>query len=621
MLSHFLYRSRPISCFLRISRGLTFITLVLVLLCCTSCSEHSRKRRPPPIVTGAGRGVERTARVPLPWESWSYGRDNGGFQLSTPTLLRGEDLYTDGIYDRALAAFEEARPVIQQNEQEALEVRIASCLLALDRPTEALEGISRYFAAQGLSEDSVSEPFSLLLAYGYGRKGDLDQSTAWFARVNRNAKSEVGVDRAKRGYKLLLETVPDEELASLAPTWNTDIFISSLIGQERARRTRDGVLARNTIGPFWQVGSWGLKGPSDESTYSQASEDLKRILVLLPLSGRFASLGVSTKQGMMLAFQSTGFDRAVKIDYQDDAGDGIAARERFRAAKQEGRVDLVVGPLVSEAAESVQQLALADEVPMLTFSKRADFRPGDGIYRFGTTNYSQVESLLSLYQSRFYGKKVAFVGPNTPQGQEFRDTLLQLAAARGVQLMSADLYQPGDDVSLLMTAEDLEAAHAEVILFNDEVAPSARIIGNISPEARKRIAVIGTALWDSPRELSNSRAVMEGVYFTSFFFQNDPRELTKNFNVAYKSQFGKNADFLAAQGFDAATMITAAFQREMSEGVKIAEALGEVDRYDGLTGSLRSSTDGEISREMQAVRYLGGAIKSVDSVEIKKGGL
>jgi ABC-type branched-subunit amino acid transport system substrate-binding protein len=594
--------------------------MVLIALLLAGCSERPKRRgfRGAPV----SQGVERQLRAALPWEGWSYGRDVEGRALSDPTLLRGDDYYNDGIYDKALAAYEEARPYLQSFELEAAENRTASCQLALDRPTDALETVSRFFSTQNLSEEAVSEPFALVLAYGYGRKGDIDQSVAWFARVNRMARSEVSVDRAKRGLKLLLETVADQELVSLSPTWNTDIFVSSLIGQERSRRARDGVFARSSIGPFWQVGSWGqISGGGSSSAEISAPSDLKRVVVLLPLSGRFASLGQSTKQGMTLAFQSAGFDRAVKVDYVDDAGDSVTAREAFRNAEREGRIDLLVGPLVSEVASAVQELAQDEEVPMLTFSKRSDFRTGNGSYRFGTTVYSQADSLVSLYQKRFYGKRVAFVGPDNLLGQEFREVLLRVASARGVEFASAELYIQGDDISLLMTAEDLEAAKVDVVIFNDEVAPSSRIIGNFSPEARKRIAFIGTALWDSPRELSNSRAAMDGVYFTTYFFQNDQRELTKNFNVAYKAQFSKTADFLAAQGFDAATMVVAAFQREMSEGVKISQALGEVDRYDGLTGSLSSSAEGEVLRDMRAVRYLNGRIRPADAVDTNTGGL
>lgn len=593
---------------------------VVGLLILSGCSDKPKRRgfRGAPI----SQGVERQLRAALPWEGWSYGRDIQGRSISDPTLLRGDDYYSDGIYDKALAAYEEARPNLQSFELEAGEIRAASCQLALDRPSDALETVSRFFALQNLGEDAVTEPFALILAYGYGRKGDIDQSVAWFARVNRMANSEVSVDRAKRGLKLLLETVADQELVSLSPTWNTDIFVSAIIGQERARRARDGVFARSSIGPFWQVGSWGqLSAPVNGTTDNQSSGDLKRVVVLLPLSGRFATLGQSTKQGMSLAFQSSGFDRAVKVDYLDDAGDSVTAREVFRNAEREGRIDLVVGPLVSEVATAVQELTADAEVPMLTFSKRSDFRTGNGSYRFGTTVYSQADSLVSFYQRRFYGKRVAFVGPDNPLGQEFREVLLRVAAARGVEFASADLYMPGDDVSLLMTAEDLEAAKVDVVIFNDEVAPSSRIIGNFSPEARKRTAFIGSALWDNKRELNNSRAAMDGVYFTTYFFQDDQRELTKNFNVAYNAQFSKTADFLAAQGFDAASMVVAAFQREMTDGVKISQALGEVDRYDGLTGSLSSSAEGEVLRDMRAVRYLNGRIRAADAVDTNTGGL
>src|SRR5690606_29956314 len=82
--------------------------------------------------------------------------------------------------------------------------------------------------------------------------------------------------------------------------------------------------------------------------------------------------------------------------------------------------------------------------------------------------------------------------------------------------------------------------------------------------------------------------------------------VVQKFITAYKSRYGNEPDFLAAQAFDAATIAFAAFERHLRDGISVEEALNRVETYNGLTGVVRVSHTGEIEREFSVVQLKRG---------------
>ena len=64
-------------------------------------------------------------------------------------------------------------------------------------------------------------------------------------------------------------------------------------------------------------------------------------------------------------------------------------------------------------------------------------------------------------------------------------------------------------------------------------------------------------------------------------------------------------DFLAAQGFDAATLALQALKRAQSQQVTFSSALRGIDAYDGLTGRVYIGSDGELRRSFAVLQLSG----------------
>jgi hypothetical protein len=87
------------------------------------------------------------------------------------------------------------------------------------------------------------------------------------------------------------------------------------------------------------------------------------------------------------------------------------------------------------------------------------------------------------------------------------------------------------------------------------------------------------------------------------------------FIAEYRKKFGKAPDFLAAQGFDAMTIAIGAARQTLKDGTPLDLAMKNIDAYDGLTGSMRVDTSGEVQRAYAVLEVKDGRIQAISGKE------
>lgn len=589
-----------------------FLFLALLLGC---SSEFSN---PPPRAGGlAGGGISYTPTQEFgtlpsalyPWERWEPGFDLSGATLIDPFIVKGDEAVRKGERLEALGLYRRAwGPTQPFIVKEALALRISGTQLALDQARDSLITLSQFFRENGVDINSVKAPIALVFAYAYGRTGDMDQSLAWFSRLNSMVDGRGGMsNEAKTGASLLLRTKGDEELVSLSGTWAADSFVASVIGQERARRARLGGSAEIAPKdkPFWLA-----VGPRDSSPAMIGMErpgvlpadPLREVVVgtLLPTSGRFSKLGESAQRGIEMAFTDTPFP--VKVLAQDTAGDpttAITASDNLLATV---RPAVVLGPLLSDPAAAVVPILRERGIPEITFSRKDSPGYGQTAFRLGATSESQVRSLFSVAESQLGVGSIAIIYPQDSNGYEFIRDSRSIAAELGMSIVYETAYGEEFRESFVNIAKEIESANPSAIFFPDEIDKANVLVSNLSPFFKKKVKILGSAAWDNLGKLGSARTLLEGCVFVSPFFAKSDRELVRRFVSIFKTTYGTDPDFLAAQGFDAATMALAALSREVNEGIPFADAFRAIENYEGLTGKMRVRSDGAIERQYAIVQ-------------------
>ncbi len=583
-------------------RTLLISSLVVSAVGCTF-DQGARPRRP-----ASKRGQEvspAAASEPMPWEIWQPFYDSAGVKLTNGSLLLGDEMLRKGKRRSALEAYLQAQKTkLTDTEAEAAALRTASQYLALDESARALSTVSKYFKARGLSESDVPTSFSLLLAYAYGRHGDTEQSLAWFSKANQQAQrgERVGVQASETGAALLLRTIPQKDFETVALDWSSDPFVNEMFGRERLRRTSPGYREYTDLRrPFWEGAGQSLVA-TDLSTSGVIGDGQPAVVgVILSLSDKFGSLGRDTRQGFDLAVEADRESPRARVEVRDVGSDSAAASAAVRELVATSHPAVIVGPLLTDVSVAAADTARELRTPLLSFSKSESFPIGNGITRLGATTTSQIEALVTAAHKDYGISQFAIAYPESANGNEVLNVFKRRLAGYGITPVLEAPYNPSDEASVLEVAQRLDSAGAQAVLIPDSIEMSVKLLSNVSPTARKTMRPLGTALWDNPSKIANSQALFDSAIFVTPFFPQSSRPVVQQFNESYKGKFKVAPNFLAAQGFDAGTLVVAAIHKAARERKSFTDALSSLPRYEGVTGLIDMGPGGEIRRSFYVV--------------------
>ncbi len=578
----------------------------MLISCIAACGSLPKPTKPKPVPAPDYRYREEAKpelAKRMPWELWQPFQDLEGQQITNRQVILGDELQERGKRQSALDAYLSARTeTLTPAEGEATTLRIASQYLALDQAKEALTTTGAFFKRRGSAEGEVSVPFALLLGFAYGRHGDIDQSLAWFSRVSTQGRSGGPAIRvAENGVTYLLRTLSDVDFERVGVKWQGDTFVNERVGRERLRRSAVSYDPDDyrSDKPFWM---WF---DSVATTTPQGVAGQPVVGLIVSLSDRFAGLGRDTKQGFELAVEANNQvgDR-VRLEVRDVGSDPAASAAAVRELVTGAQASVVAGPLLTEPAVSAAQTAREVGVPLVSFSKSESFQTGSGIFRLGATSSTQMEALVNSAVGDYGLTRFAVVYPQTANGTELLEAFKRKVAALGFSLELELGYSSTDDAALIDLVRQLEGSAAEAVLIADNLDVSEKILRHFSPGLNKRMRPLGSAMWDNALKIARSQALFERALFVTPFFVQSTREEVRKFNESYRAKYGVAPNFLAAQGFDAGTLIMNALRASTRGSSNVESALIQLPAYSGVTGAISVSSTGEVSRRFYVVEVL-----------------
>lgn len=620
------YRALHRAASLRLGTRLVSLTFVLVLI--SGCVVEQR-RAPDFRLPQQGGSAVRGGSVPrvekFAWETWPTERTLEGGALRNPAMLRGDSLLDRGKRREALAEYQRVKTQdLSSQEKDALMLRIASTQLSLRQPKPALSTVSSYFKSAGKSVEDADQYFSLVLGFGYAALADVDQSFAWLSRARRvGARSAPVGNAANFGVSRVVQSLEPDRIELLADSWRVDSFISAILGQERRRRSfGSGAVGLGAQGDaLYQPVEVALAQEREAAGLSVASEmsggeaqaavgSGVTVGVILPLSGKFASLGTSVKNGIELALSSS-TQPPVTPQFRDDAGTVGQSVSLAQELSSTQHAAFILGPLLSEAAEAVAASTSEASSPVISYSKKETFSGGRGAFRLGATASSQVKSLFNAIEGKLGLTRLAMVFPDDEAGREYARLFREAAQQRSMTLVYEASYRRTEPDALISIAAQVEQAKPDGLFFPDNILEATRFFSALKPAARQAVTPLGPASWDNESQLNRSKNALEGAVFVSPFFAGSRKEIIVRFIEAYQARYRVRPDFLAAQGFDSATLALAALRKQTGEGLPFAQALAAVERYEGLTGTIQVQLSGEIERNFEVVALSRGVVTEV----------
>lgn len=584
------------------------ILLVVCLFVCLGCSDTPKRYSRPGLSFGskAEGGISNlgTRVIPKPWESWREAEDLSGAELRNPQIVAGDRYFFAGQRKLAREAYQKAsKEKLPVNIRESLALRLAAVSLSLDEPQGALRTMSDFFRDAKRDAQGASAEFAVVFGYAYGRSGDAEQGLAWFEKALEVGATGQRNLAAEQGARALIRSVPEEAFEALADKFQTAPEMQRVFGEERSRRSK-GILELGNKSEFSRL--WVSDDATQplETAKPLANGEKQAVAALLPLTGKYGALGLSVKNGIELAFDGQAMQDRYNLVVKDSSQGEGSIELKAKDLLTNSAPQVIFGPLLSEDAPVVASVAQRSQVPILTFSKSNNLQTGNGVFRLAPTVDSQISSLLDECSDKLKLRRFAIVAPEEAAGQEFASSLQGMLKARGLELVHQSFYFKDDLDAFMRIAPEIEALDIDAVFFPDNPTVGSRFLGALTPAFREKVKILGSANWDNPVQLDNSRALFNGTIFVSPFVLNGSNPVATQFVDAYNAKYGKKPDFLAAQAFDGATMVFSAMKSQDSGSLE--DALRSLDAYDGLTGRISLGLGGEMNRRMSVVLYEEG---------------
>ena len=371
------------------------------------------------------------------------------------------------------------------------------------------------------------------------------------------------------------------------------------------------------------------------------------VAVLLPLSGKFAALGIELRAAIELAPA-----QGTKWLFLDTKGDAEGATTAVETAAQRGAI-AILGPVGAREVTAAARAAALHQLPIALLGPEDGADPAAGVFRVVGSPADEGRAVAQLAKSESF-PSVAVLAPRDDVGGASAEAFVAEAQRLGLQVTGQGTYDPtGGDVepdikdflNLVPArnpelAEHLARAKTRKLgweTFSPDVAYSllyipdrydrAAIVAAFLPyynvELRTTefpdqgmlkkkhgghvpqvVQLVGGAGWHHPSLPLRGGTAVQGALLVDSFPGALGGDLAAGFVVDFTAKAGRAPSSAAAEAFDAATLIAEARKTATSRAaMRAAIARGKLD--DGACGAAKMDVDGELYRSFVTLEVQG----------------
>ena len=343
--------------------------------------------------------------------------------------------------------------------------------------------------------------------------------------------------------------------------------------------------------------------------------------VIGPLTGDYSLYGIAVENGAKLAAAEINEDGGVlgldlEIIAYDSKGDPTEGVNAYNRLSQQDEVDALIGGTFSGVTLGLKDLAIADNMPVLTpTATHVDVTlDAPNVFRAAYTDsyQGQVAAVFAKEADDILATKAAVLYNS---GDAYSDGLAVAFKAEfeagGGTVTEYTFSASDDDFSAVLANIDL--SDAEVVFLPAYVAE----VGAILTQAFNMgmdIPFVGGDGWDGIE--ADYAEAAEGHYFGNHYAKSDPAEVVASFVENYETEYGESPNALAALAYDAVYAMAQAFEDAgSSDADSVIAALAGLEYNNAVTGSIKFDENGDPIKALTIIQVVGGEHVVVDKVE------
>ncbi len=183
-----------------------------------------------------------------------------------------------------------------------------------------------------------------------------------------------------------------------------------------------------------------------QSLQSQQQGKTWKIGVLVPVTGRYKSVGQSVLNGITLAMeqanQAGGTRKPMSVVMKDTGSESIPAVKAFQELTKDGSIDAILGPVGSGEIGAVAPLANEQRIMLLSPSVGRDGLSTLGPYLFtnSMTNELQGRAIAKFAIEHLGFRRFGILSPEDSDGESRAEAFRKTVESMGATVLAAETY-------------------------------------------------------------------------------------------------------------------------------------------------------------------------------------
>ena len=239
---------------------------------------------------------------------------------------------------------------------------------------------------------------------------------------------------------------------------------------------------------------------------------------------------------------------------------------------------------------------------------------GDYIFRVCFIDPFQGKVMAKFMIEHLKLKKVAILRDVKNQySVGLADVFSKEVTSRGGEVLTDVSYQ-GEDVDFKAQLTQIKSKNPEAIFipgYYGEVA----LITNQARQLGIKSIFLGGDGWDSNDLVKNSKKAANGSYYSNHYSTESTDPKVQDFIQKYKGKYSEVPDAMAALGYDAAKIMTAAMERvtEMTPE-QIKNEIAKTKDFPGVTGNITLNDQRDAVKSAVVVQIADDARKFIINI-------
>ena len=362
-------------------------------------------------------------------------------------------------------------------------------------------------------------------------------------------------------------------------------------------------------------------GNSGSTTNPNENGETIKIGALAPLTGGASVYGIATSNGVKMGIAEINANggvlgKQIELILLDEKGDAVEAVNAYNKLIDEGVV-AVIGDVTSAPAEAIAQVAVEDNMPMITPTGTATSitKERPNVFRACFMDPFQGKIMATFATDTLKVKKVAVIYDNgSDYSQGLASAFDTQAKANGLEVVAYESYVEADvDFSTLL--DKVIATNPEVIFVPDYYSKVALIVDQ-ARSAGFTGAMLGGDGWDGVLDVlpADKQSVVNNTYFSNHYSKTDTDKKVVDFLANYKTTYDMEANAFAALGYDAAYMMADAIEKAGgTESQGIIDALAAIS-IDGVTGHITFDEQGDPIKSVAITKFVDGKAELAEKI-------